>query len=239
MIYITGDKHGKFFDVIDFCANNNTSKKDLLIILGDAGINYHLDETDMALKLTLSRLPITFFCVHGNHEERPENIRSYITREFNNGIVYYERAYPNILFAKDGEIYNLDNLNTLVIGGAYSVDKEYRLIYDIKWFKSEQPDEIIKERVRNKLKEYNYQVDVILSHTCPYKYIPSEKFLPYIDQSKVDKSTEMFLDEIEDNTEYQRWYCGHYHTDKVIDKMQFMMYDFDEFGKKLVRKRKH
>ena len=49
----------------------------------------------------------------------------------------------------------------------------------------------------------------------------------------------MFLDEIEDNTEYQRWYCGHYHTDKVVDKMQFMMYDFDEFGKKLVRKRKH
>ena len=49
---------------------------------------------------------------------------------------------------KHSSIYNLDNLDTLVIGGAYSVDKEYRLIYDLKWFKSEQPDEVIKERVR-------------------------------------------------------------------------------------------
>ena len=237
MIYITGDKHGRYSGVVDFCFENKTKRSDILIILGDAGINYNLDERDDILKKTLSRLPITFFCVHGNHEERPENIRTYTTKEFNNGIIYYEREYPNLLFAKDGEIYNLDNLDTLVIGGAYSVDKEYRLIYDLKWFKSEQPDEIIKERVRNKLKENNYHVDVILSHTCPYKYLPTEMFLPYIDQSKVDKSTEIFLDEIEEKTDYQRWYCGHYHTDKVIDKMQFMMYNTEEFGKKLVRKK--
>ena len=39
-------------------------------------------------------------------------------------------------------------------------------------------------------------------------------FLSGIDQSMVDYSTEYFLDEIEESTNYNLWYCGHYHTDK-------------------------
>ena len=37
------------------------------------------------------------------------------------------------------------------------------------------------------------------------------------------------LDEIENNTKYNTWYCGHYHIDKRIDKIRFMMNDIDEF----------
>ena len=40
MIYITGDKHADFRDVFDFCSDNKTSLDDVLIVLGDAGINY-------------------------------------------------------------------------------------------------------------------------------------------------------------------------------------------------------
>jgi len=39
-----------------------------MIILGDAGINYYLYERDYELKEQLAQLPITLFCVHGNHE---------------------------------------------------------------------------------------------------------------------------------------------------------------------------
>ena len=127
MIYITGDKHGDYNDVIDFCNKYKTSVDDIMIILGDAGINYYLDDRDYILKNSLKDLPLTLFCIHGNHEERPENIKVYKTKIFNNGIVYYEDNYPNILFAKDGEIYNFDGKSTLIIGGAYSVDKYYRL----------------------------------------------------------------------------------------------------------------
>ena len=45
MIYITGDKHGDFTEVLDFCNDNKTSKRDLMIVLGDAGINYFADES--------------------------------------------------------------------------------------------------------------------------------------------------------------------------------------------------
>lgn len=229
MIYITGDKHGNYSDVFDFCYKHKTTTYDIMIILGDAGINYFLNDKDYILKNSLLGLPITLFCIHGNHEERPENIKTYKTKSFHNGLVYYEEEYPNILFAKDGEIYDFNNKKTLVIGGAYSIDKEYRLKMGYNWYKSEQPTEEIKHRVKDILKKNGNKIDVILSHTCPIKYEPVEAFLNFIDQSTVDKSTETFLNELEENSQYKIWYCGHYHIDKKIDKIRFMMNDIDEF----------
>lgn len=229
MIYITGDKHADFKDVFYFCYANKTTIKDTLIVLGDAGINYYTNEKDYMLKNSLLQYPITFFCIHGNHEERPENIKSYKTKEFHNGIVYYEEDYPNILFAKDGEVYDFNNHKVLVIGGAYSVDKHFRLAMGYNWYESEQPNEKIKIKVKNTLKKLNNKVDIILSHTCPYKYLPREMFLSGIDQSTVDYSTEYFLDEIEESTNYNLWYCGHYHTDKRVDRIIFMFHKIEEF----------
>jgi len=64
--YITGDTHGDFSRIAEFCEANGTDTEDVMIILGDAGINYHLDARDIELKNELSNLPITLFCVHGN-----------------------------------------------------------------------------------------------------------------------------------------------------------------------------
>ena len=69
-----------------------------------------------------------------------------------------------------------------------------------------------------------------MTHTAPLKYEPTEVFLKGIDQSEVDKSTEAWLDKIEDRLDYKKWYCGHYHTEKVIDKLEFMFYGFHEFS---------
>ncbi len=229
MIYITGDKHGDFREIFYFCYENKTTLDDIMIILGDAGINYYGNEKDYILKNSLLQYPITFFCIHGNHEERPENIKTYKTKRFHDGIVYYEEDYPNILFAKDGEIYNFNNHKVLVIGGAYSVDKYFRLESGYNWYESEQPNEETKEFVISKLKSMDNKVDIILSHTCPYKYLPREMFLEGIDQSTVDNSTEYFLDEIEQITDYKNWYCGHYHTDKTVDKIIFMFHNIEKF----------
>lgn len=229
MIYITGDKHADFREVFYFCYDNKTTLYDILIVLGDAGINYYASEKDYMLKNSLLQYPITFFCIHGNHEERPENIESYKTKKFHNGIVYYEENYPNILFAKDGEVYNFNNHKVLVIGGAYSVDKFFRLARGYNWYESEQLNEKTKNKVKKVLKDLNNKIDIILSHTCPYKYLPREMFLEGLDQSTVDNSTEYFLEKIEESTDYTLWYCGHYHTDKEIDKIIFMFHNIEEF----------
>ena len=71
MIYITGDTHRDFARVEEFCEEYGTTEDDILIILGDVGINYYLDDRDDEIKEELSQLPITLLCIHGNHEERP------------------------------------------------------------------------------------------------------------------------------------------------------------------------
>ena len=37
------------------------------------------------------------------------------------------------------------------------------------------------------------------------------------------------LDGIEDRLEYGKWYCGHYHTEKKIDRVEIMFENFDVF----------
>ena len=99
--FITGDTHGNFEHIEYFCTENKTTKDDVLIILGDVCINYYCDRRDYRMKQYLQSLPITLFCIHGNHEERPFNIPSYQEKEWHGGIVYVEDEFPNLLFAKD------------------------------------------------------------------------------------------------------------------------------------------
>ena len=224
MIYITGDTHGQFEHVIKFCNRFELTEEDIVIIVGDVGLNYFLNSKDKKAKELLSKQKPIFMCVHGNHEERPEYINTYRQIINKYGTFYLEEEYPNILFMIDGNIYNILEKSFLCMGGAYSVDKYYRLENRWQWFNSEQMPEHIKEYIRNNY--YGKSIDVILSHTCPYKYIPREMFLKGLDQSTIDNSMENFLDDCEDNIQYEKWICGHWHCNKTIDKLTFL---FDEF----------
>lgn len=70
---------------------------------------------------------------------------------------------------------------------------------------------------------------MVLTHTTPLRYEPVEVFLPMIYQSTVDKGTEIWLDSIEERLSYSKWYCGHFHTVKKIDKLEIMFENIDMF----------
>ena len=224
IVYLTGDTHGQFRRIAEFC--KQIQHENTLIILGDVGLNYFGDYRDWPGKTFLSHIHTTFFCVHGNHEQRLGPHLGYELREFHGGKVWVETSFPNIVFAIDGEVYNFCGHSCLVIGGAYSVDKYYRLEAGMNWWPDEQPDDAVKARVEQALDARDWKVDVVLSHTCPLQYEPTEVFLPTIDQSRVDKTTEAWLDRIEQQLQYERWYCGHYHIKKTIGKMRFMFDDY-------------
>ena len=144
MIYYTGDIHGSHFELAAFCRRFKLTEEDTVILLGDVGANYYGGKRDQELKYALNKLKPTILCIHGNHEMRPSSIPTYLTKEWNGGLVWYEEKYPNLLFAKDGEIFTLEGLRHFVIGGAYSVDKFYRLSRHYGWWADEQPSEEIK-----------------------------------------------------------------------------------------------
>ena len=246
MIYITGDTHRNFDRIEYFCDAVGTTKNDLMIILGDAGINYYGIKDDNRFKRHLSEFPITFMLIRGNHESRPDPswpIRTKATDDYF-GTFVVQNEFPSILYAQDGRTYKFRTgegwKNAFVIGGAYSVDKYYRLgayaagNHALKWFEDEQLSAEEMELVRKNLiatLDLGESVDFMMTHTCPHSAEPKDMFLPYVDQSTVDKSTENFLEEIksileERHVAYDKWYCGHWHTDRVApDNVRFMFKD--------------
>ena len=227
-IFITGDTHGVFERIYFLCENFDVTNKDLLIVAGDFGINYYLNKKEQKNKYKLNELPINLLIVRGNHEKRPEKIDTYKSKEWNKGIVYYEEEYPTLLFAKDGEVFELNDKKVFCCGGAYSVDKFYRLENHLSWFEDEQLTSDEMDTIFNSIKDKKF--DYVVTHTCPLRYIPTEMFLPMVDQSKVDNTMEKWLDKVFDNIEFKKWYCGHYHTNKSIDNIRFLFNDIVEIG---------
>ena len=79
-IYLTGDTHGQFERIISFCERQQVQPESTFIILGDVGLNYYGDRRDNRGKDNLTKIPITFFCIHGNHEMRPSKELGYQVR---------------------------------------------------------------------------------------------------------------------------------------------------------------
>ena len=233
-LIFTGDTHGGMATIsrisnIQRNIPEHKPEETMIVILGDTGLNYWLNNTDKKYKKLLNSMNYHIYCVRGNHEQRPELIKDMVlvNDENVNNIVYMEEAFPNIRYFVDGNIYNLLGYKCLVIGGAYSVDKWYRLARagytrdeaetaDPKkcgWFKDECLTTAEMAAIMKEVK--GESVDFILSHTCPLSWEPTDLFLNGIDQSTVDKSMEVWLDELKDNVKWKYYLFGHYHADRI------------------------
>lgn len=222
MIYITGDMHGDISQMRQVMQKVNCKPNNTLIVLGDFGANYYFDKKDDIFKNAISEYNINIFVIRGNHDGNPSLIEEVEQKEKYGNIGYIEQKYPNIFYAINGNVYNIEKNQFLVLGGAYSVDKFYRLSMGYKWFSDEQMT--ISER-ENFLQNYPKEVDVILSHTCPYTNIPCHLFLKTVDQSTVDNSMEYFLQEVKEKVKYKNWFFGHYHANEQIEENMYMLYD--------------
>ena len=208
---ITGDCHGQFSRFRSLGNMPNTA----VIILGDAGINYHLDERDLSAKRYLAKFPFTFYCVRGNHEARPGDVEGMELCYDENvkGLVWMEEEFPRIKYFQDWGFYEIDGLRTLVIGGAYSVDKWWRLGRDAKWFENEQLSQT--ERDACYMSAYGRQIDLVLAHTCPLSLQPTDLFLRGLDQSTVDNTMERWMEDLFKVFNWKLFLFGHYHADRI------------------------
>ena len=221
-IYIMGDIHGSYKPIRELhmrlnCQINFYKEENILVLLGDSGCNYFFNYRDKNFKEKISKYNFTYFIIRGNHEQRPSICMNqfpqdwHIEQFFDNN-VYVENNYPKIKYALDDiSFYNINEYKTLIIPGAYSVDKWYRLQKGMTWFEQEQLSEEEKQNGINLLKQNNWTTDLVLSHTCPIIFEPTDLFLSTIDQSAVDKSMERYLGNIEYNLNYKVWCWGHYH----------------------------
>lgn len=214
--YITGDAHANFSRFKNYSKEDQNDAELGVIILGDSGLNFTLGEGDSQLKNFLDkRYKFTIYCVRGNHEARPQDVSGMelVYDENVKGEVYLQKKWPKLKYFKDWGFYQLGTHKVAVVGGAYSVDKFYRLRNNLRWFENEQlsTDEMIECIADFRGQE----VDFVFTHTCPVCWEPVDLFLPSIDQSTVDKSMELFFEELATEFSWKVWCFGHYHADRI------------------------
>lgn len=216
-IYITGDTHGTVAHRVGQLIDNAriTPEETALIILGDAGLNYYLGKKDKRQKTEVEAKGVYIYCVRGNHEARPSDIpgMKLVNDEFVGGPVWMEEEFPHIRYFTDWGIYNIDGMRTLVVGGAYSVDKYYRLSQGYKWFANEQLTDFEMDACYRNTKDRHF--DLVLAHTCPKSWQPTDLFLGMINQFTVDNIMEEWLEKLVAAIDWDLYLFGHYHADRI------------------------
>lgn len=232
MLYITGDTHNSV-DMANVsaknmkrcCAEQNADYQGIsnLIILGDFGLPWcecpvdeagihPTDPTDRYLLKWYGQKPFRILAVMGNHDNY-DMIEKLPEAEMFGGKVL--KVSGNVFYLKRGEIYNIEEKRILVLGGARSEDKAYRIPHKSWWFQEEW-SETEKSRCIERVKDCGGQFDFVLSHTGTSRGIvcADSFFAGEGNSAKLQKdSTVQFNDEVESMISYKKWFFGHWHSD--------------------------
>ena len=218
-VLITGDTHRGVGDRLSHIKGTMPEyipEETAVIILGDAGLNFHKNKKDWKVKEFAASFGYILYCLRGNHEDRASNTEGVTMRydDFVDGYVWVEKDFPNIRYFSDEVAeYEILGKKILCIPGAYSVDKWYRLRNKWTWFEQEQLTEEEMKRAEENFSNQTY--DLVLSHTAPIDWEPTDLFLNCVDQSTVDKTTEVWLNKFKEMINWKVWLFGHYHADRL------------------------
>lgn len=222
MIFVTGDTHIPIdiskLNNANFPEQKSLTKSDYVIILGDFGLiwKYKPDNEERFWTKWLNEKPFTTLFVKGNHENYDRLETFSVTKMFDGTV---RQISDSIFMLMDNQIYTIDGKKFYVLGGARSIDKAYRC-EGISWWAQELPDVQKCNEVVDLIVERGTEVDYVITHCLPTTalHILSECY-------DADCLTDL-LDVVDENTlNKKHWYCGHYHSDKPIDKLHTILYN--------------
>ena len=213
MLYITGDTHGRN-DVLKLRHNitlPTLNKEDFLIIAGDFGGVWDGKWQDRIVQNFYDEQPYTTLFIDGNHENF-DLLNQYPVENWNGGKVHL--ITDKIIHLMRGQVFTIAGKSIFTFGGGLSIDKIYRTC-GINWWPQEEPSERECREAIDNLESHDFGIDYIVTHAAPESIVRNE-----INSSHnllcLDCQTEKFLDKVLERTEYEHWFCGHYHFDLEI-----------------------
>ena len=215
-IFLVGDTHGDL-DIYKlqsqrFPEGINLTKNDYIIILGDVAILWSDNKSEL-IKWYDSQ-PWTTLWIDGNHENHHKIQKLKSVKKFNSIV---GKVSNSIFHLKRGHVYDICGKKIFCMGGAESIDKMHR--YEgISWWREEIPSTQEFNLGFDNIEKCNYEVDYVLTHTCP-EYIQNELIrLNQIYNLKFNDPTCKYLEVIREKLNFKQWYFGHFHLDVTIKK---------------------
>ena len=214
-LLVTGDLHG------DTGALTLIAKKmlpgDMLFVAGDFGFVFRdnndercfLNDVDRFLKKKDAYLVF----VDGNHENH-RALNAYPVEKWMGAKVHKIRS--RILHVLRGEILEIKGKKIFCFGGAFSIDRAYRVLNETYW-EEEIPTDADYRNGNEHLEKYGYQVDFVISHTCPLYMLP---YLGGRHSASEEYLLQNYLQWVNDKTVpyLEHWYFGHWHMDLELPK---------------------
>ena len=245
MIFITGDCHSDFvrFNIENFPEQNKMTKDDCVIICGDFGGVWNVDEESKRESWWMDWLeerPFTTLFVDGNHENF-DRLYGYPVERWKGGKVH--RIRSSVIHLMRGQVFQIEGKKIFTFGGANSHDisggilepddpnfkakkKEldrrwlpYRINH-VSWWAQELPSETEMKEGLNNLEANGNDVDFIVSHCCSSStqaMFGGGLFTP-------DVLTD-YLEQIRRTVKFKKWFFGHYHDNKNVNAEEILLYD--------------
>lgn len=155
MIGILGDIHGDFFMLGEKVRQAKEKGAVAVIQVGDFGFYPRLLD-----KLRQLDLVLPVYWIDGNHEMH----EAFLDDD-------NRKTHDNCVFVPRGTVAEIDGRRIAFMGGASSVDKEYRMNYGMHWSALENIRSQDMIRMREELMKVHNKVDMFITHVPPQSVI--------------------------------------------------------------------
>lgn len=222
-IIMIGDIHGEY-DRLCWLIKNRIENA-YIIQVGDFGVgfrkeNYYKTELN-TLNDVLEKHNCQLYVIRGNHDD-PSWFK-----ETNNPF-----EYNNITLLQDYAELDLLGQCILLVGGAISIDRRFRVLDKSYWF-----DEEFNLKLEQDFPYKDRQYDVVVTHTRPgacgsFKGFDNIKDWinqdPDLKNDLIEES--QMLDYLYEHTKPKFWYYGHFHCSDTCEheNTKFKCLDIDE-----------
>ncbi|GHV46704.1 hypothetical protein FACS189499_02550 [Clostridia bacterium] len=227
MIYVTGDIHGDEERLRK--AAFRLKKGDFLLVCGDFGFVWDGGKKEKRRLKRWGKKKYHILFADGVHENFTA-LNECEQVDFAGGKAL--RVSGNLMYLIRGEVYSLGGKKVLVFGGGYDSEMGYRSDPDIFPEINDMASDLRKGEIGNvpgkedienairNLAAHNYKVDYVVSYEAPSKIA---SFLNL--KHPGDAHSNAYLDEIAKKTEFDRWFFGAYHLNKLVTSQFVAMFD--------------